>query len=270
MSAAKPAPEITARIAAAQRAVLAQTGLLHREFGRAESRWKRDGSRVTAADVAISEGIFRELAAQFPGDQFFSEELADDGEPIVVAARFSWVLDPIDGTNNFALGLPHCAIALALCEQGEPVYGVIYDLSRRTLLQGGPGFGVLDGARVARVSTAAWSRETLVGFHSPADPARLPAATGIVSTFKIRGLGSATLHLAYVAAGLLDGCVDFNVKIWDLAAAIPLVRAGGGEVRFLNGPQLPLRRFDLRMGKIVYCAGGAAMCARLEELMARR
>src|SRR5690606_37348840 len=108
------------RIEAAKRAVLAQTDLLHREFGRAESQWKKDGTRVTAVDIAISEGIFRDLAAQFGSDQFFSEELADSDAPIPVRARFSWVLDPIDGTNKFALGIPPCAISLALCEHGEP------------------------------------------------------------------------------------------------------------------------------------------------------
>ncbi|MDP3071470.1 MAG: inositol monophosphatase [Opitutaceae bacterium] len=269
MNTATPTAEVLARVAAAERAVLAQTELMHSAFGRAESQWKRDGSRVTAIDLAISEGIVRELSAQFPTDQFLSEELADTGAVIPVTARFAWVLDPIDGTNNFALGLPHCAIALALCEHGEPIYGVIYDLSRRTLLQGGPGFGVRDGERAVRVSTAAVTRETLVGFHSPGNPALLSAATGVISAFKVRALGSATLHLAYVAAGLLDGCVDFNVKIWDLAAAIPLVRAAGGEVYFLNGEQLPLRTFDLRMNKIVYVAGSPAMCARLRELMGR-
>lgn len=260
-------PELLSRIAAAQRAVRAQTELLHREFGRAESRWKSDGTRVTAVDVAISEAIFRELGAQFPADQYFSEELAETDAPLPATARFVWMLDPIDGTNNFALGIPHCAIALALFEAGRPVYGVVYDLSRRTLMHGGPGFGVHDGERTPRVSTAAFSRETLVGFHSPFDKTLLPQATGVISQFKIRGLGSATLHLAYVAAGLLDGCVDYNVKIWDLAAAIPLVLAGGGEVRFLNGEQLPLRQFDLKMGRIVYVAGSPAMCDRLTELM---
>ena len=92
-------------------------------------------------------------------------------------------------------------------------------------------------------------------------------AARVTGAFKVRALGSATLHLAYVAAGLLDGCVDFNVKIWDLAAAIPLVRAAGGEVRFLNGEQLPLRTFDLKMRKIVYLAGTPTMAARLGELM---
>jgi myo-inositol-1(or 4)-monophosphatase len=262
-----PSSDFIARIDAARRAVTAQTELLHREFGRAESRWKSDGTRVTAVDVAISENIFGELRAQFPLDQFFSEELAETDAPLPVTAEYSWVLDPIDGTNNFALGIPHCAISLALCVRGEPVYGVVYDLSRRALMHGGPGFGVRDGEREVRVSTAPFTKETLVGFHSPFDKSLLPMASGVLSQFKIRGLGSATLHLAYVAAGMLDGCVDYNVKIWDLAAAIPLVRAAGGEVQFLNGEQLPMQQFDLKMKRIIYVAGSPALCAKLRELM---
>jgi myo-inositol-1(or 4)-monophosphatase len=262
-----PSPEVDLRIAAARQAVLAQTERLHREFGRVESKWKADESRVTAADIAISEAIFGDLGMRFPEDQLFSEELSGADAPIPVRSRFSWVLDPIDGTNNFALGIPHCAISLALCEQGEPIYGVIYDLSRRVLMQGGPGYGVFDGEKPIRVSTAAFTRETLVGFHSPFEKALVPNASGVISRFKIRGLGSATLHLAYVAAGLLDGCVDFNVKIWDLAAAIPLVRAAGGEVVFLNGEQLPMKQFDLKMGRIVYAAGSPTMVRELRSLM---
>ena len=261
-----PSTDLLSRIEAARRAVLAQTELLAREFGRAESKWKYDGTRVTAIDVAISEGIFKELAEQFPDDQFFSEELVETGAPIPVTARFSWVLDPIDGTNNFALGLAHCAIALALCEHGQPIYGVVYDLSRRTLMHGGPGFGMFDGERNARVSTGGVTRETLIGFHSPFDKALVPQASGVIANFKIRALGSATLHVAYVAAGLFDGCVDFNVKIWDVAAAIPLVLAAGGEVHFLNGEQLPMRVFDLRMKRIIFVSGSPAMCTRLREL----
>jgi myo-inositol-1(or 4)-monophosphatase len=262
-----PSSDLLSRIDAGKRAVIAQTELLHREFGRAESKWKFDGTRVTAVDVAISEGIVRALTAEFPTDQYFSEELAESDAPIPVRARFSWVLDPIDGTNNFALGIAHCAISLALCEHGEPIYGVVYDLSRRMLMHGGPGFGAFDGERPMAVSTAEPNRESLVGFHSPFDKTLVPMACGVISNFKIRGLGTATLHLAYVGSGVLDGCVDYNVKIWDLAAAIPLVRAAGGEVHFLNGEQLPMRTFDLKMKKIVYLAGSPAMCARLREAM---
>ena len=99
--------ESLSRIEAAQRAVLAQTELMHREFGRAQSQWKSDGTRVTPVDLAISANIFRELGEQFPEDQFFSEELTQVDAPIPVTARFSWVLDPIDGTNNYAMGLAH-------------------------------------------------------------------------------------------------------------------------------------------------------------------
>ena len=206
---------------------------------------------MTAIDIAISENIFKALGAQFPQDQYFSEELSDAKEPIAVTSPYCWVLDPIDGTNNFALGIPHCAISLGLMHLGEPVYGVVYDLSRRTLIHGGPGFGIHDGERTPTVSTAPHNKESLIGFHSPFDKKLVPHTEAILTHYKIRGLGSATLHLAYVAAGILDGTVDFNVKIWDLAAAIALVRAAGGEVRFLNGEQLPMKQFDLAMGRIV-------------------
>lgn len=265
---ARPA-ELTSRIEAAKAAVLAQTGLLHAEFGRAESRWKSDGTRVTAVDLAISENIFKALRSRFADDQLFSEELPA-GAPVPVTSRFGWVLDPIDGTNNFALGIPYCAISLALIEDGEPVYGVVYDLSRRMLMHGGPGFGMYDGERRAFVSTEEPGPETLVGIHSPTDKALMPAAEAVLSKFKIRGLGSATLHLAYVAAGLFGGAVDFNLKIWDLAAAIPLCRAAGGVVVFLNCEPLPMRVFDLKMKPIIYVAGAPEMAKRLAGLVSTR
>jgi myo-inositol-1(or 4)-monophosphatase len=262
-----PRTDLLSRIEAACAAVLAETEFLHSEFGRAESRWKSDGTRVTAVDVAISENIFKALHSRFPADQMFSEELPDGTGPIPVTSRFAWVLDPIDGTNNFALGIPHCAISLGLVEHGEPVYGVIYDFSRRVLMHGGPGFGMFDGERRAHVSSDETNAETLIGFHSPSDKAMVPAADAVLSHFKIRGLGSATLHLAYVAAGLFGGAVDFNVKIWDLAAAIALCRAAGGEVIFINGEQLPIRVFDLKMRRIMYVAGSHAMALRLAALV---
>jgi myo-inositol-1(or 4)-monophosphatase len=261
------AGDIDRRIEAAKRAVMAQTALLHEQFGKVESRWKEDGTRVTAVDVAISENIFRELSSQFSEDQMFSEELPAPGGPIPVGAGFSWVLDPIDGTNNFALGIPHCAISLGLVVDGAPRYGVVYDLGRRQLMRGGPGYGMFDGGRTAGVRTEPPNRESLIGFHSPSDKSMVPAADAVISNFKIRGLGSATLHLAYVAAGLFAGAVDFNVKIWDLAAAIPMCMAAGGSVLFLNGEQLPMRSFDLKMGRIMYVAGPPALAERLKGLV---
>jgi len=85
----------------AKTAVLAETELMHREFGRARSEIKHDGTKVTAVDIAISEHIMAAIAAGFSGDQFFSEELTPTDEPIPIVSRFCWVLDPIDGTNNY-------------------------------------------------------------------------------------------------------------------------------------------------------------------------
>lgn len=260
-------PAISARIEAGCAAVMAQTALLHREFGRAESHWKEDGTRVTPVDVAISENIFRELGGRFPDDQYFSEELAHAGPPIAVTARFSWVLDPIDGTNNFALGIPHCAIGLALLDAGEPIYGFVYDLARRVLIHGGPGFGVKDGDRPARLKPGKLGDQSVVGFHSPYDKRSAPHATVLAERFKIRGLGSSTIHLAYVGAGLFDAVVDHNVKVWDIAAAVPLVLADGGVVDFITPSPFPLREFDLKMGRIFYLAGNRASVDQLKALL---
>ena len=261
------APEILSRGTAAQTAVMAQTALMHREFGRVESRWKQDGTRVTAADVAISENIFRELGAQFPDDQFFSEESDPTGAPRPLTARFSWVLDPIDGTNNYALGLPNCAIALALLEHGQPVYGVIYDLAGRQLIHGGPGLGVFCGGQQARVRPGPLDAQSLIGFHSPYDKRYAPHAAVLAEHFKLRGLGSSTLHLAYVAAGIIDGVVDHNVKVWDIAAAVALVIAAGGQADFISKPPFPLEQFDLAMERIFYVAGSPAVCAQLRAAL---
>ena len=259
--------DLLSRIEAGKAAVLAQTELFHRDFGRAQSRWKSDGTRVTPVDIAISENIVRVLQARFPDDQLFSEELADTDTVIPVRSRFTWVLDPIDGTNNYATGIAHCAISLGLLENGLPVYGIVYDLSRRVLIHGGPGLGLWDGDRAASVKSTPPNGQSLLGFHSPYDKSMSSHAQTIVENFKIRGLGSSTLHLAYVAVGILDGTVDHNVKIWDIAAAVPLCLAGGGEVHFLNGEQFPMRQFDLKMGRIQYVAGNSAMCRLLKELL---
>jgi myo-inositol-1(or 4)-monophosphatase len=262
-----PSNEILSRIEAGRSAVLSQTALLHAEFGRAQSQWKADGTRVTPVDLAISEAIQTAVTGAFPMDQFFSEELAHDGACVPVSSSFCWMLDPIDGTNNYAMGISHCAISLALLQDGVPVYGFVYDMSRRSLIEGGPGFGVTDGARPVRVRETGPTRHALIGFHSPIEARHRDAASRIVEHTKIRGLGSSTLHLAYVAAGILEGTVDHNVRLWDIAAAMPLVWAAGGETRFLENNPIPFRVFDLKMPRIVYVAGAPETCRQLEQWM---
>src|SRR6187431_3221541 len=99
--------EIEQRIEAAKEAVMAETGLMHGEFGRARSEIKHDGTKVTAVDIAISQHLQDAVALRFPEDQFFSEELTPTDLPTPVTSRFCWVCDPIDGTNNYANGISH-------------------------------------------------------------------------------------------------------------------------------------------------------------------
>jgi myo-inositol-1(or 4)-monophosphatase len=257
--------DLEQRIEVAKRAVLAQTELLHREFGRTRSMLKADGTRVTPVDLAISANLQQAMAAAFPADEFFSEEMAQPGGPVPLRARFAWIVDPVDGTNNYAVGVPYCAISLGLLEHGVPVYGVVYDLGRRVLMHGGPGRGLWDGDRPAQVRPEPPHKLSLIGFHSPAEPGFGPQGERIIANFKIRGLGSATLHLAYVAAGILDGVVEHSAKVWDIAAACALCAGGGGEMHQLNGTLYPLRQFDLNMPRIRYVAGNAAVCAALRR-----
>jgi myo-inositol-1(or 4)-monophosphatase len=108
---------------------------------------------------------------------------------------------------------------------------------------------------------------SLIGFHSPYDSTLVPQAGPVIQQFKIRGLGSSTLHLAYVGIGLLDGVLDYNVRVWDIAAAYPIALAGGAEVHYLRNKPFPLRQFDLAMPRIHYVAGNGEICARLRELL---
>jgi len=265
------APELIARIQAARAAVLGQVEFFHREFGRAKSRWKADGSRVTTADLAISENVARALLSRFEQDQCFSEELEDSTAPLPATSKYCWVLDPIDGTNNYALGLSHCAISLGLLCDGLPVYGVIYDGARRILMHGGPGFGVWDGERRVEPRPSSERKLTegsLVGFHSPYESRYAGQAAVLAEAAKLRALGASALHMAYVAVGLFDAVVDHNVKIWDIAAAVPMILATGGSVRYVTPPPFPLRNFDVNMGRIFCIAGnGPATLTKLRRLL---
>ncbi|WP_221030875.1 inositol monophosphatase family protein [Actomonas aquatica] len=247
--------DLQRRIATAKTVVLGQVDCLHENLGQVSSQWKADGSRVTAIDHAISRAILAAVAEAHPEDRGFSEELLTD-RVLEADSRFTWVLDPIDGTNNFATGLAQCAISLALLEHGEPVYGVIYDAARRVLMHGGPGIGMWDGAEAVRVRPGPLGSKSVIGFHSPHAQGEFPGhGEALVSRYKIRALGSSALHLAYVAAGLFDGVVDHNVKLWDIAAGIAMVRGAGGDVTFIANSPLPLRRFDLEMPRTFYVGG---------------
>jgi myo-inositol-1(or 4)-monophosphatase len=257
--------DLEKRIAIGRSVVTAQIELLHLSFGQTESHWKHDGTRVTPIDLAITERVFAGLADAFPEDHLCSEENDPGKGPQVLTGRFTWILDPVDGTNNYALGIPMVAISLALLENGEPVYGFIFDLGARSLTHGGPGVGLwIDDLPVERLIPDGLEVR-VVGLHSPVDARHMPVVDAVVRGCKIRAHGSGALHLTYVALGRMDACLDFTIRIWDIAAAVALCRASGIEIQFLGDPPFPAKRFDVCMKPTPYLAARPDVLEELKE-----
>ncbi len=245
------------RILAATPLVLRQVAYFAAMLGRVESHWKPDATRVTEADLTLSKEITQALRAAFPEDDCVSEEDLPQEKSRELTARFCWVLDPIDGTNNYARGVPLCGISLGLLEDGVPVYGWIYDHLGRRLLEGGPGLGIKsDGQPVTAGGAAEFDNKSLVTFHFPMPEEYLRKLTPLLLKNTARCLGSAALNLAYNALGHFDGGVDHNTKVWDIAAAHALLAAAGRRMVFLEREPFPLRQFSPRPENLVFLAGG--------------
>lgn len=250
------AAAIRHRINAGRVALNAQVGLFKRLFGDVVSEWKYDQTRVTFADLAVSEKIFAELGNAFGNDDFCSEETDPDRGEHALDQPFAWVLDPVDGTNNFFYGVPMCAISLALLHRGEPLYGFVYDFARDVVIEGGPGFPLLDGGKRAAPRGGSIDSQSLVATHFPIPPAWLEFYAEHLAGLRLRAIGSSALSLAWTAVGRLDACVDFKVKVWDIAAACALLEAGGCAYGFPDGCNpFPLKSFGANAPELRIVAG---------------
>jgi myo-inositol-1(or 4)-monophosphatase len=252
------------RINAGRVAVKAQTAFFGRQFGQVASEWKADDTRVTFADFAISENVFAALRRDFAEDDYCSEEANPLDEVLTLGAGFAWVIDPIDGTNNYALGFPVCAISLALLHDGMPVYGFIYDYSTDALLEGGAGFGLQRNQKTVNRDRMAADAQTMLGLHFPIDLELLDKLKPLLAKYRVRCLGSGALSAAYVATGYLTGVVDFRVKVWDIAAAYALCAGAGVAFKFIEASPFPLRAFHPQMDFCPYLAGTEAVCEELQ------
>lgn len=253
------------RINAGRVAVRDQIAFFGRQFGQVASEWKADDTRVTFADFAISEKLFAELRRDFPGDDYCSEEASPMDEDMALEAEFAWIVDPIDGTNNYALGFPICAISLALLHKGTPVYGFIYDHSTGSLYEGGPEHALLrDQKRLNRDATAA-EAQTMIGAHFPMEVELQQQLAPLLAKYRVRSFGSAALSATYVANGYLTGAIDYRVKVWDIAAAYALCVAAGLEWRFVEANPFPAKTFHPHQGRCPYYVGTAKLIEEFES-----
>jgi myo-inositol-1(or 4)-monophosphatase len=239
---------------------------LVRDFGEVENLQvsiKGPGDFVSAADRRAEQILRGELGRARPTFGFLLEESGvipgEDREQ-------RWVVDPLDGTTNFLHGLPHFEISVALERRGEVIAGVVYDPIKDELFCAEKGAGAYLNDRRLRVSGRSDLASCLIGTGIPVLdwPGRHQGYAGQLERLSsevagIRRLGTASLDLAYVAAGRLDGFWEFGLKPWDVAAGIVLVREAGGLVGRLEGEG------DIAAGTLV--ASNAVIHPRLVQLL---
>lgn len=226
--------------------------LIREHYGTVERQTKHGEEAVTDADRASQRLIIDKLAAQFPDDGFIGEE-NDDGSAITnrppTRGTRVWVIDPIDGTNNFVARLGNFAVCIGLLDAGMPVLGVVYDVCRDEVYAAEQSHGAWLNDRQILAPTTPLSERCLLMLTSNLLDAegRMPtwaAAFHAQTRLKVRVLGSAALEAVQVAAGVAHGSITVNGKLWDIAAAAAIVLIAGGEVVSPTGS--PLFPLDLR------------------------
>jgi myo-inositol-1(or 4)-monophosphatase len=224
---------------------------------------------VTQIDRDV-ETMFRALIAErFPDHVVLAEEFARGGDRHR-EAEYTWVFDPVDGTTNYAHGLPIFCSACSLERHGQPIVAAIYDPSRRELFTAERGLGAwLNGAPM-RVSSAGVLIDALLCTGFPysvqTDSEYLLGLFGdfIRSARAVRRLGSAAIDMAYVAAGRLDGFWEAKLNPWDISAGALLVEEAGGTVTGMHGGP-----FDSRKGEVV-CSNGRIHQAMVDVIRSRK
>lgn len=198
---------------------------------------KGDKNLVTEVDKESERLIVAHLLARFPGHDIVAEE----GDYPRGGSPFRWIIDPVDGTTNYAHGYPWFCSSIGLELEGELVAGAIYNSVYDELFTATKGGGAQLNGTPLSVSARAPLQNSLLGTGFPYDCATDPAnnfANFIAFQKKARGIrraGAAALDLAYVAAGRLDGFWELKLKAWDVAAGVLLVREAGGTVTTFDG-----------------------------------
>ena len=204
---------------------------------------------VTEVDVAVERTFRALIAGRFPDHQILAEEM---GGAASVPKGACWVFDPIDGTTNFAHGLPIFCASLALEIDGVAEIAAVYDPNRKELFTAERGGGAYLNGAPLRVSPAERLVDAMLVTGFPYDVhGRVDEIVGLFGAFvgqarAVRRLGSAAIDLCYVAAGRLDGFWENDLKPWDIAGGALLVEEAGGKVTDMGG-----QRFSSRGGSVL-------------------
>lgn len=219
-------------------ALAAHAGLqCARDIRQVEVNRKPDDSEVTATDLAIQCLIADRIRETYPDHALLGEESAGDalGLPDVAKARHVWVVDPLDGTRNFARGLPCYSTSIALLEDCVPVVGVIREHAAGLTWMAARGEGAFIAGRRMHVTANLLDSRAVVAFQ-PTRGGRLhEMAAPWIRGVNVRSFGSTAVHLALVAEGGLDAALAEQCYLWDVAAGAVMLEEAGGRLTDLAG-----------------------------------
>jgi myo-inositol-1(or 4)-monophosphatase len=214
-------------------------GLLLEKFGKKLNvSMKGDITLVTEADLASEKLIIDRIRSHYPQHSILAEE---SGEAVIIGGtnKWKWIVDPLDGTTNFAHGYPCFCVTLALENEGKIVIGVTYDPTRNELFSAEKGLGASLNNKPIRVSAAQKLADALIVTGFPYDFKQRENFARHLTTFLLqsRGVrrdGSAAIDMAYVACGRFDGFWEEGLNPWDVAAGLLLIEEAGGRVSYYD------------------------------------
>lgn len=221
--------------------------LLLEKFGRGIAVSKKgDINLVTEADLASEALIIERIKSYYPRHAILAEE---SGEAVVAGsdAAWKWIIDPLDGTTNYAHAYPCWCVTIALEHNGEIVVGVTYDPTRNELFSAQRGHGASLNNQPIRVSATESLGDALIVTGFPYDIKRRDDFARHLTEFLLnsRGVrrdGSAAIDMAYVACGRFDGFWEEGLNPWDIAAGVLLIEEAGGQISYYDGARHSIYR----------------------------
>jgi myo-inositol-1(or 4)-monophosphatase len=214
--------------------------VLMEKFGRITAVTKKgDINLVTEADLASEELIVERIRSHYPRHSILAEE---GGDVIKIEGEKTWkcIIDPLDGTTNYAHGYPCFCVTLALEHDGEIVVGVTFDPTRNELFSAEKGRGSALNGKSIRVSSTEKLSEALIVTGFPYDFKQREnfarhLTEFLLSSRGVRRDGSAAIDMAYVACGRFDGFWEEGLNPWDVAAGKLLIEEAGGVITYYDG-----------------------------------
>lgn len=247
-----------------------QGGLTAKAFlGQTRTEHKDDNSPVTQADFIVQDKIISEIIEHFPQHAIIAEE-ADSRKANIdyKNAEFIWIIDPIDGTRNFARGIPIFCCSIALLHKGSPIIAAIYEANFDWLFTATQKHNSELNGQPIFVNKDTFSSRTVLAYS--VDTCK-PVPVKLRELFNecvFRNFGSAALHLAMTAAGMIDGVLNFSGKLWDIAAGALIVKQAEGIIAPIedNGKSIwPIDIENYNNEPVQLCAGNSKIVKFVRE-----